>query len=91
MKRRRRITRSSVRKRSISIGGHRTSISLEDEFWQGLREIARIRVLPLSNFLADIDGQRVHTNLSSVIRVLVLEHYRRLAEEAAPGGKRQRP
>ena len=90
MKRRRRITRSCVRKRSISIGGHRTSISLEDEFWQGLREIAQIRELPLSNFLADIDRQREHANMSSVIRLYVLEHYRRLAEEAAPAAKAKR-
>ena len=74
---------SRVRKRTIRLGGRNTSVGLEDEFWEGLKEIAREHNLPLSNLLADIHKQREHANLSSVIRLYVLEYYRRLAEEKA--------
>jgi predicted DNA-binding ribbon-helix-helix protein len=52
---------------------------VEDEFWQGLKEIARERELSLNTLLTDINKQRTHANLSSVIRLFVLEHYRQLA------------
>jgi predicted DNA-binding ribbon-helix-helix protein len=74
---------SGIRKRSVRIGTHKTSLTVEDEFWKASKEIARVRELPLSILLADINRQRVHANLSSVIRLFVLDYYRRLAEERA--------
>jgi predicted DNA-binding ribbon-helix-helix protein len=72
---------SRVKKRSVRIGGHKTSLTVEDEFWQAFKQIARERELPLSNPLADINKQRVHANLSSVIRLFVLKHYVTVAKQ----------
>jgi len=69
--------KSSVVKRSIIIAGHKTSVSLEDAFWRGLKEIAGSREMTLSDLVAAIDGDRRHGNLSSAIRLYVLDHYRR--------------
>jgi predicted DNA-binding ribbon-helix-helix protein len=75
--------KSPVVKRSIVIGGHKTSVSLEDAFWKGLKEIATARGLTLSDLVAAIDSERQHGNLSSAIRLFVLDHYRnRLSEHA---------
>ena len=60
-----------LRKRSVTVAGHRTSISLEDEFWVELIRIARDRDISLNNLIATIDEARA-TNLSSAIRVHVL-------------------
>jgi predicted DNA-binding ribbon-helix-helix protein len=68
--------KSQVVKRSIVIAGHKTSVSLEDAFWRGLKEIARERNLTLSELVAQIDSERRHGNLSSAIRLFVLDHYR---------------
>jgi predicted DNA-binding ribbon-helix-helix protein len=68
--------KSPVIKRSIVIAGHKTSVSLEDAFWKGLKEIAGTRDLTLSELVALIDTERQHGNLSSGIRLFVLEHYR---------------
>jgi len=67
---------SSVVKRSVSVGGHKTSLSLEDAFWNGLREIARRRNMTLSKLVEDINAGRTQSNLSSAIRLFVLGHYR---------------
>jgi predicted DNA-binding ribbon-helix-helix protein len=67
---------SLVLKRSIVIGGHKTSVSLEDAFWSALKEIALARHLTLSALIADIDTGRANGNLSSAIRLFVLGHYR---------------
>jgi predicted DNA-binding ribbon-helix-helix protein len=67
---------SPVIKRSIVIAGHKTSVSLEDAFWQGLKEIAAARHISLTELIAAIDGGRRDGNLSSAIRLFVLEHYR---------------
>jgi predicted DNA-binding ribbon-helix-helix protein len=69
--------KSPVVKRSIVIGGHKTSVSLEDAFWQGLKQIAVARNVTLSELVASIDGDRRQGNLSSAIRLFVLDHYRR--------------
>ena len=61
-----------MRKHSLVIAGHRTSISLEDAFWLALREIAHKRDMPLARLAADIDANRGDANLSSAIRVFVL-------------------
>jgi len=68
--------KSPVVKRSIVIAGHKTSVSLEDAFWKGLKEIAGARDLTLSDLVASIDSERRHGNLSSAIRLFVLDHYR---------------
>lgn len=73
--------KSPVVKRSIVIAGHKTSVSLEDGFWSGLKEIANDRDSTLSELVASIDTQRVGGNLSSAIRLFVLDHYRSLAED----------
>jgi predicted DNA-binding ribbon-helix-helix protein len=62
-----------VIKRSLVIAGHRTSISLEDAFWRRLRRIAAERGLSLNRLAATIDASRGSANLSSAIRVFVLE------------------
>lgn len=68
-------------KRSISIAGHRTSVSLEDEFWDALGEVAGRRGTSVAALIAEIDrGRKGKTSLSSAIRVFVL----RAAAEARP-------
>jgi predicted DNA-binding ribbon-helix-helix protein len=68
--------KSPVVKRSIVIAGHKTSVSLEDAFWKGLKEIAGGRDMTLSDLVAAIDTERQHGNLSSAIRLFVLDFYR---------------
>jgi predicted DNA-binding ribbon-helix-helix protein len=68
--------KSPVVKRSIVIAGHKTSVSLEDAFWRGLKEIAGGRDMTLSDLVSTIDSDRRHGNLSSAIRLFVLDHYR---------------
>jgi len=68
--------KSPVVKRSIVIAGHKTSVSLEDAFWKGLKEIADAREMTLSELVASIDTDRKHGNLSSAIRLFVLDHFR---------------
>jgi len=68
--------KSRISKRSIVIAGHKTSVSLEDEFWDRLKEIARERGMTLGELVAAIDRDREHANLSSAIRLFVLGFYR---------------
>jgi predicted DNA-binding ribbon-helix-helix protein len=68
--------KSQVIKRSIVIAGHKTSVSLEEAFWRSLKDIARERGATLSDVVATIDSNRRHGNLSSAIRLFVLDHYR---------------
>ena len=64
---------SAVKKRSVSINGHRTSYSIEDEFQAALEGIAKLRHLPLARLIAEIDSvPRQQGGLSSAIRVFVL-------------------
>jgi predicted DNA-binding ribbon-helix-helix protein len=74
--------KSPVVKRSIVIAGHKTSVSLEDAFWKGLKEIAGTRDMTLSELVALIDSERQHGNLSSAIRLFVLDHYRSQINES---------
>ena len=68
--------KSLVLKRSIVIDGHKTSVSLEDAFWKGLREIAGARDTTLSQLVASIDERRNGIgNLSSAVRLFVLDHF----------------
>lgn len=68
--------KSPVVKRSIVITGHKTSVSLEDAFWSGLKDIATSRNMTLSELVAAIDADRRQGNLSSAIRLFVLDYYR---------------
>jgi predicted DNA-binding ribbon-helix-helix protein len=68
--------RSQVAKRSIVIAGHKTSVSIEAEFWNSLKEIARERGMTLAALVGAIDRDREHANLSSAIRLFVLGVYR---------------
>ena len=68
--------KSPVVKRSIVIAGHKTSVSLEDQFWDALKEIAAEKRSTLSDIVASIDSGRNQGNLSSAIRLYVLAHYR---------------
>lgn len=65
-------------KRSIVISGHRTSVSLEAEFWQALREIATARGISVTALLAEIDASRDDTGLSSAARVYALRYFSQL-------------
>lgn len=68
----------AIRKRSVRIAGHRTSLSLESAFWDQLKQIADARRLSLNKLVAEIDSARTSqsqpANLSSAIRVFVLRH-----------------
>ncbi len=69
------------KKRSLTLKGHRTSVSLEDEFWQAFREIAAARGQPINVLAAEIDAKRLmdtgqmDTGLASAIRLYVLRYY----------------
>jgi predicted DNA-binding ribbon-helix-helix protein len=77
--------KSPVVKRSIVIAGHKTSVSLEDAFWKALKEIADGRGMTLSDLVSTIDTDRRHGNLSSAIRLFVLDHFRSDAAAARAG------
>jgi predicted DNA-binding ribbon-helix-helix protein len=75
---------TAVRKRSVTIAGHRTSVSLEDAFWDALGEICRDRGRSLNALITEIDRDRVTEtdrdgggSLSGAIRVYVLDYFRR--------------
>jgi predicted DNA-binding ribbon-helix-helix protein len=70
-------------KRSIVVAGHKTSVSLEDAFWHALKDIARERGQSLRSLVAEIDSSRSGGNLSSAVRLHVLDHYRRRAGAAS--------
>ena len=72
-----------MKRRSIVVGGHKTSVSLEDDFWAALREIALRDRTTLSGLVGSIDSQRQHGNLSSAVRLFVFNHYRQRIEAEA--------
>lgn len=67
---------SPIVKRSIVIAGHKTSVSIEDAFWAALKDIAASRGSTVAELVATIDAGRQHGNLSSAIRLFVLDHFR---------------
>jgi predicted DNA-binding ribbon-helix-helix protein len=79
---------SAITKRSIKLNGIKTSVSLEDEFWDGLLTIAKTKKLTPTALLRTIDTGRGNGNMSSAIRVFVLGHYRGLADEQSQGVER---
>lgn len=74
--------KSPVVKRSIVVAGHKTSVSLEEAFWSAMKEISSARDLTLSELVGEIDNRRQQGNLSSAIRLFVLDHFRKRAEQA---------
>jgi predicted DNA-binding ribbon-helix-helix protein len=79
--------KSPITKRSVVIGGHKTSVSLEEPFWTAVREIAGHQQTTVSGLLRQIDLDRRNANLSSAIRVYVLENMR----SQVAGEPRQHP
>jgi predicted DNA-binding ribbon-helix-helix protein len=73
--------KSSVVKRSVVIAGHKTSVTLEDAFWNDLRNIATGRDMTLSDLVSEIDTKRQYGNLSSAIRLFVLDFHRNQISE----------
>jgi predicted DNA-binding ribbon-helix-helix protein len=71
--------KSRIVKRSVVIAGQKTSVSLEDAFWTALKQLAREQKLPLCDVITGINVQRSAGNLSSAIRLFVLDHFRELA------------
>jgi len=79
----RRTMKSTIVKRSVIIAGHKTSVSVEDAFWKALKEIADERDMNLSELVTSIDSDRQHSNLSSAIRLYVLNRYQSAVMNAA--------
>jgi predicted DNA-binding ribbon-helix-helix protein len=80
--------KSPVVKRSIVLDGHKTSVSLEEAFWIGMKEVAGQRSMTLSELIGEIDTNRHHGNLSSAIRLFVLDYFRSLATGSRVGPSR---
>jgi predicted DNA-binding ribbon-helix-helix protein len=74
--------KSSVRKRSIRLDTHKTSITLEDPFWDSLKDIAAAQGTSVDHLIATIDSKRQHPNLSSAIRLFVLDYFKQRPAEA---------
>ena len=69
--------KSTVFKRSIVVAGHKTSVSVEEAFWSGMKEISGARRMTLSQLVSEIDANRNQgNNLSSAIRQFVLDHFK---------------
>ena len=75
--------RSAIVKRSIVLSGHKTSVSLEDAFWRGLKDIATTRRTTLSDLIGSIDAERQQGNLSSALRLFVLNTTKRALRDHA--------
>jgi predicted DNA-binding ribbon-helix-helix protein len=73
--------KSAIVKRSVALAGHKTSVSLEEAFWEALKEIAALHDGSAQDLVALIDKDREQGNLSSAVRLFVLEHYRKLQPE----------
>ena len=75
-RKKRRYQTSPVLKRSICLARHKTSVSLENQFWEGLRAIAHKRNIPVAALIEQIDNNRTGSNLSSAIRLFVLNYFK---------------
>lgn len=76
--------KSAVIKRSVIVNGRKTSISLENEFWDALRQVAKQSNVPLAKLLGEIDQSRTTINLSSAIRIFVLNLFRAQNSDRKP-------
>lgn len=81
--------KSAIEKRSVVIGGRKTSVSLEEPFWSAVRAFAEAQQVTVSNLLRQINLERQHANLSSAIRIYVLEQTRAQLAAAQPSGLAQ--
>ena len=79
--------KSPVVKRSIVVAGHKTSVSLEEAFWNGMKEISGLRDMTLSELVGEIDSNRQQGNLSSAIRLFVLDYFQDPRPGRHPAGK----
>jgi predicted DNA-binding ribbon-helix-helix protein len=79
--------KSPVVKRSIVVAGHKPSVSLEEAFWNGMKEISGLRGMTLSELVGEIDSNRQQGNLSSAIRLFVLDYFRTRAVSAPADSK----
>jgi predicted DNA-binding ribbon-helix-helix protein len=73
------VTKSPIVKRSVSLEGHKTSVSLEDKFWTALKEIAVVQKVTTQELILKARSARAGRNLSSSLRLFVLDHYRQQA------------
>jgi predicted DNA-binding ribbon-helix-helix protein len=71
----------TIAKRTVFVSGRQTSVSVEDQFWEALTEIATELRLSVPALVTSINADRNHSNLSSAIRLFVLRHYRDRARE----------
>ncbi|MBO9396995.1 ribbon-helix-helix domain-containing protein [Shimia sp. R9_2] len=75
---------SRPQKRSLTLRGHRTSVSLEEDFWRAFREISEEKSIPINELAAQIDADRdLEAGLATAIRLYILNHYRSKAQSAA--------
>jgi predicted DNA-binding ribbon-helix-helix protein len=74
--------KSASMRRDVRFDGHKTSVNLEDAFWDGFQLIAKKQGMTVSSLVATINSNRTSNNLSSEIRLFVLEHYRRKVDGA---------
>jgi len=74
--------RKTVVKRSIELARHPTSVSLENQFWEGLRAIAHKRNIPVAALIEQIDNNRTGSNLSSSIRLFVLSYFKTVSQQS---------
>ena len=69
------------KKRSLTIAGHRTSLSLEDDFWEALKQMGKVQERSIAQLIEEIDSKRGDRSLSGAVRSAVLEHYRNASRE----------
>ena len=74
-------------KRSFTIKGHRTSISVEAPFWEALRQAAAAKDVTLAALVAEIDAERGDAGLSSAVRVWILDYFRKQADRSSNGAR----
>jgi predicted DNA-binding ribbon-helix-helix protein len=79
--------KSPVVKRSIVLNGHKTSVSLEEAFWSSMKEISSKRGMTLSELVSEIDANRQQGNMSSAIRLFVLDHFKACAVRPTCAGR----
>jgi predicted DNA-binding ribbon-helix-helix protein len=75
------VTKSPIVKRSVSLDGHKTSVSLEDQFWTALKEIAAVKEVNVQELILKAKSAGESRNLSSAVRLFVLDHYRQQAAD----------
>ena len=82
--------KSQIAKRNVSLDGHKTSVALEAAFWFAFKEIAAAQQTTVGLLVETIDDERQHANLSSAVRLFVLDYYRSRCspERPNPSGNR---